>query len=59
MESSEITALWRRFPGVTAAGCATFGKAFSTSSSLTAHIRSHTGDHPYTCTTCGMALSQS
>ena len=39
--------------------CTICGKACSKSSSLTVHMRTHSGDRPYTCTTCGQAFSRS
>ncbi|KAJ1472963.1 hypothetical protein T484DRAFT_3383161 [Baffinella frigidus] len=39
--------------------CTCCGKGFSQSSSLTAHMRIHTGDRPYACTTCGKAFRTS
>ncbi|KAJ1479616.1 hypothetical protein T484DRAFT_1813586 [Baffinella frigidus] len=38
--------------------CTFCGKAFSQSSDLTKHMRTHSGDRPYPCTTCDMAFSQ-
>jgi len=34
-------------------------KTFRESGHLTTHVRTHTGDRPYACTTCGRAFSQS
>jgi len=31
--------------------------AFSESGNLTRHMRTHSGDRSYACTTCGMAFS--
>ena len=39
--------------------CSTCGMAFSTSSSLTKHMRVHSGERPYKCSTCGKAFSTS
>ena len=39
--------------------CTTCGKAFTTSSALASHLRTHTGARPYECTTCGKAFTQS
>jgi uncharacterized Zn-finger protein len=33
--------------------------AFSTSSCLTKHMRVHSGERPYKCSTCGKAFSHS
>ena len=45
--------------GMTFSACTTCGNAFSTSSHLTRHERTHSGDRPYACTTCGNAFSTS
>ena len=39
--------------------CTLCGRASSTSSHLTRHMRTHSGDRPYACTTCGMAFARS
>ena len=39
--------------------CTICGKASSSSSHLTQHMRTHTGERPYVCTTCGQAFSDS
>ena len=35
------------------------GQACSQSSDPAIHMRTHTGDHPYSCTSCSQALSDS
>jgi uncharacterized Zn-finger protein len=46
-------------PAVQCHECITCGKAFTTSSKLTKHLRTHTGARPYECTTCGKAFAES
>jgi len=45
-------------PAVQCHECITCGKAFTTSSKLTKHLRTHTGARPYECTTCGKAFAE-
>uniref|UniRef100_A0A8C0GTG7 C2H2-type domain-containing protein n=1 Tax=Chelonoidis abingdonii TaxID=106734 RepID=A0A8C0GTG7_CHEAB len=40
-------------------GCSVCGKAFSQSSTLIVHRRSHSGERPYACEECGRAFAQS
>ncbi|XP_076779514.1 zinc finger protein with KRAB and SCAN domains 1 isoform X1 [Arvicanthis niloticus] len=49
----------RPAPGEKRYICAECGKAFSNSSNLTKHRRTHTGEKPYVCTKCGKAFSHS
>ncbi|ELW64863.1 zinc finger protein with KRAB and SCAN domains 1 isoform X2 [Tupaia chinensis] len=51
--------LTKPMPGERRYICAECGKAFSNSSNLTKHRRTHTGEKPYVCTKCGKAFSHS